>query len=166
VRVTLLGKTPAFHYVDIERNGKEEPNGGRYFTITYRDEFIDKKVSTDSLFEKNIPSTWRAWAGQTTSMSSSRPSNWSSGHERSDVRDSLPREAPAAFRTSGSATRTGDRRRAGPHRLTPQDWLRFARNPANAKWQAQALEKALSMKPGRHGPPEGLSPSSTRVRED
>jgi tetratricopeptide (TPR) repeat protein len=31
--------------------------------------------------------------------------------------------------------------------LTPQDWLRFAKNPANAKWQAQALERALGMNP-------------------
>ena len=31
--------------------------------------------------------------------------------------------------------------------LTPQDWLRFAKIPANEKWQAQALEKALGMNP-------------------
>lgn len=55
VRVNLLGKTPAFHYLVIERNGSDERiEAGNALTVTYRDEFIIKKVSTDSLFEKNV----------------------------------------------------------------------------------------------------------------
>lgn len=59
----------------------------------------------------------------------------------------IPPRKPCRLPSSGSAT--ANRRSAPPIRidLTPQDWLRFARNPANAKWQAQALEKALSMNP-------------------
>ncbi|MGE5856476.1 MAG: hypothetical protein ACM34C_07920, partial [Syntrophaceae bacterium] len=55
VRVSILGKTPEFHHLVIERNGTDERlTAGDVFKITYRDEFIIKKVSTDSLFEKNI----------------------------------------------------------------------------------------------------------------
>ena len=55
VRVSILGKTPEFHHLVIERNGSDERlTAGDVFKITYRDEFIIKKVSTDSLFEKNI----------------------------------------------------------------------------------------------------------------
>ncbi|HNZ35686.1 MAG TPA: tetratricopeptide repeat protein [Syntrophales bacterium] len=148
VRVNLLGKTPAFHYMDIERNGKEERvTAAETFTITYRDEFIVKSVSTDSLFEKNITVDVDGLGGANDLKVLLKAVELVDATMTASVKEALRgRPLPqSAIRVRYNQQEIG----VVPVRieLTPQDWLRFARNPANAKWQAQALEKALAMNP-------------------
>ena len=148
VRVNLLGKTPAFHYLVIERNGSDERiEAGNALTVTYRDEFIIKKVSTDSLFEKNVTVDVDGLGGANDLKILLKAVELVDGAMAASVREAL-RGKPLP--PSGIRIRYGEQEiGAVPVRieLTPQDWLRFARNPANAKWQAQALEKALGMNP-------------------
>lgn len=51
MRSLVPGAAPAFYHVEIEKNGKEFVLTEKdLFEITYRDEFVVKKVSTSSLF--------------------------------------------------------------------------------------------------------------------
>ncbi|MEA3471206.1 MAG: hypothetical protein U9R24_05790, partial [Thermodesulfobacteriota bacterium] len=53
--VTFFDREPIFYYVDIEKNGEEyRLDGQSTFTVSYRDEFVIKDVSTESIFERGI----------------------------------------------------------------------------------------------------------------
>ena len=52
---TIMNRTPDFYYIDVEKNGKDfRLKKENRFEVSYRDEFVVKKVSTDILFEKGI----------------------------------------------------------------------------------------------------------------
>jgi hypothetical protein len=148
VRVSILGKTPEFHYLIIERNGTDERlTAGDVFKITYRDEFIIKQVSTDSLFERNITVDAEALGGANDIKVLLKAVELVDKAMSASVREAL-RGKPLP--DSAIKIRYGEQAIGTvPVRieLTAQDWLRFAKMPANAKWQAQALEKALSINP-------------------
>ena len=148
VRVSILGKTPEFHHLVIERNGTDERlTAGDVFKITYRDEFIIKQVSTDSLFERNITVDAEGLGGANDLKVLLKAVELVDKAMSASVREAL-RGKPLP--DSAITIRYGDKGIGTvPVRieLTAQDWLRFAKMPANAKWQAQALEKALGMNP-------------------
>jgi len=55
IMVAVAGKTPRLYYIDIEKNGedyrlKEQDR----FEVSYRDEFVVKKVSTNVLFNRGV----------------------------------------------------------------------------------------------------------------
>ena len=147
-RVSILGKTPEFHHLIIERNGTDERLTARdVFKITYRDEFIIKQVSTDSLFEKNITVDAEGIGGANDLKVLLKAVELVDNAMSTSVREAL-RGKPLP--DSAITIRYGDQgigSVAVRVELTAQDWLRFAKMPANAKWQAQALEKALSINP-------------------
>ncbi len=148
VRVGILGKSPEFHYLVIERNGKDERVTSKdTFTITYRDEFIIKQVSTDSLFGRNITVDVEGLGGANDLHVLLKAVDLVDAAMTASVKEAI-RGKPLpdyAIKIRYGEEVIG----AVPVKieLTAQDWLRFAKLPGNAKWQAQALEKAIGMNP-------------------
>ena len=55
VLVAVAGETPRIYYIDIEKNGKDyRLKEGDRFEISYRDEFVIRKVATNSLLNRGI----------------------------------------------------------------------------------------------------------------
>lgn len=146
---TFLGRGPQFYHLDLEKNGNEERlREDSELTVTYRDEFVVKDVSTDSLFNRGI----------TVDVGGMGKGD--------DFRVMLKGVVliDRAIRASGGDPRKllADYRvhikyhdtviAAIPIRLeiTPQDWLRLAKGTENHNLQIAYLEKAAASNKDDH----------------
>jgi tetratricopeptide (TPR) repeat protein len=143
----VFSETPCFYNLLVEKNGKDYLlTAGEPFEVSWRDQFIVKKAMTDVLSGKGI----------------------SVDVEGTDGGDDLGRlvkgeglvdryvaagEASLSGKMEGSLSFNvlyqGKTIAAIPIRIviTPQDWLRYARNSENRKARLEYLKKAIAMAP-------------------
>lgn len=141
----VLGQKPRFHYIDIEKNGKDyRLTKGDALELTYRDEFVVKDVVTDVIFGGGIAVDVEGIGAQ------------------NDIRvllrgvDLVDRIVMSkGMRPDGDAIPAG-----GIHIkyrdemigtiqmrviITPQDWLRYAKTSEDRQAQIEYLQKAIAM---------------------
>ncbi|MBW2649067.1 MAG: tetratricopeptide repeat protein, partial [Deltaproteobacteria bacterium] len=138
ILVTIAGRIPQTYYIDIEKNGKDyRLKEGDRFEISYRDEFAIKKVDTSSPFNRGI----------TVDIEGMGTSNdlevLLKGIELVD------RKIADDSKTSGINVLYRDKITTSIQIdvvITPQDWLRLAKESKTEKSRIEYLERAVSMK--------------------
>ena len=139
---TVLGYTPEFYYLDVEKNGKDYRLAkGDVFEISYRDEFVLKRVSSDSLFERGISADIEGMGSENDFRT------LLNGMELIDK--VIRRKQTKKNKGYNIHVKYHDEIIASiPVKviITPQDWLRYARSTKSKKSQIKFLQRALSMK--------------------
>ncbi|MEA1936447.1 MAG: tetratricopeptide repeat protein [Thermodesulfobacteriota bacterium] len=138
---TVLGDEPEFYYLDIEKNGKDyRLTKDDVFEISYRDEFVVKSISSDSLFGRGITvdvegigcrNDFRVLLkGIELADKLITKKKWNSNTDyKIDVRYHDKSIASIPIRVE----------------IAPQDWLRFARRSENERSQIDYLKRAINM---------------------
>ncbi len=139
---TVLGHEPKFYYLDVEKNGKDyKLTKDDVFEISYRDEFVIKSVSSDSLFGRGITVDVEGIGDKNDFRILLK------GIELVDKLTTV-KKRNSAVKDYKIDVRYHDNNIASiPIRveITPQDWLRFARMSENEDSQIDYLKRAINM---------------------
>jgi len=138
---TVLGHEPKFYYLDVEKNGKDyRLTKDDVFEVSYRDEFVIKSVSSDSLFGRGIAVDVEGIGHRNDfrvllkgielvdKLTTTKKQNSNTDY-KIDVRYHDKSIASIPIRVE----------------ITPQDWLRFARRSKNEGSQIDYLKRAINM---------------------
>lgn len=142
----LLGDKPHFYYLEMEKNGKDIRVGvNEALEVTYRDEFVVKSVASDDITGKYVTVKIEGLGKGANDLGilmrgidlvniimQNRVARQSGGllpdyHILINYRDDLMAKIPLRVV------------------ITPQDWLRFAKDSTNVKAQIEYLKKAISL---------------------
>jgi len=141
----VLNAPPHFYYLDMEKNGKDFRLGDKdFFDISYKDEFVIKDVSSDAFFGRGI-------AVDVEGMGTGDDYRVllkgiglidhivQTEKDITEVRDNEKYSILAMYRGKkiGSVTIRV--------KITPQDWLRYARSTENRMLQIEYLKRATAM---------------------
>jgi tetratricopeptide (TPR) repeat protein len=141
----ILGKNPGFYYVTVEKNGKDyRMKTTDILDVTYRDEFVVKDVMTDVIFGSAVSVDVDGIGTKNDIGKLMR------GIELVDQA-----VMSKGMHLKGEAVPAGSIRikyhdnviANVPMRVivTPQDWLRYAKNSENAQTQMEYLKKAIAI---------------------
>ena len=140
----LLGGKPRFYHLVIERNGVDEKiKEENVFVLTYRDEFVIKEVDTSSPFGRGVTVDVEGAGGDSDLRVLLK------GVELVDrvVRDKAAPSKKERVYAYGIAVRfNGEEIARIPVQveISPQDWLRFAKDSDSQRSQIQYLERAVA----------------------
>ena len=141
----VLGAPPHFYYLDMEKNGKDLRLGEKdFFDISYRDEFVIKDVSSDAFFGRGI-------AIDVEGMGTGNDYRVllkgiglidhivQTEKDIAEVRDNEKFSILVIYRGEKIGALTIR------VKITPQDWLRYARSTENRMLQIEYLKRATAM---------------------
>jgi len=134
------GQKPVFYHLEIEKNGKEYILKTKdVLEITYRDEFAIKEVSTSSLFGRGVAVDMEDLGVQKAMKVLLKGVDIVDRIMQGQVKSPSPAEG---YRIR--VTYRGDVIATIPIRVevTPQDWLRVAREAKSGKSQIESLKRA------------------------
>lgn len=141
----ILGHKPAFYYMEIEKNSKDFKLGANdAFDVSYRDEFVVKEISTDVFLSRGITVDFEGIGGADDFRVMLR------GLELVD-KTIMNRVKVADTEVVDAGSISVKYREeviaSIPMRvvITPQDWLRYAKNSGNQLSQIEYLKRAISM---------------------
>lgn len=136
----LPGQKPIFYHLEIEKNGKEYfLKTTDVFDITYRDEFVIKDVSTSSLFGRGVSVDMEELG---------IPKAMKVLLKGVDLVDRVMQGEGRGLEPAGEyrirVTYSGEVIAAIPVKVvvTPQDWLRVAKEAKSGKSQIESLKQA------------------------
>jgi tetratricopeptide (TPR) repeat protein len=141
----FLGGKPELYYLDIEKSGKDyKLKKGDIFDFSYRDEFVVKDISTDVFFGRGISVNVEGFGEQDHFRVMLRGI---------DLVDKILMARgmsmdKAAIEAGSIIVKYHDKTIASiPMRVivTPQDWLRYAKNSENQLAQIEYLKRAIAM---------------------
>lgn len=141
---TFLGGKPRFYHLVVERNGADEKlKEENVFVLTYRDEFVIKEVATSSPFGSGITVDVEGAGGDSDLRVLLK------GVELVDrvVREKAAPSKKDSVYAYGIAVRfKGEEIARIPVQVevSPQDWLRFAKDSDSQRSQIRYLEQAVA----------------------
>ena len=141
----FAGKAPVVYFIDVEKNGTDiRLMAGQPLIVTYRDEFVIKNISSDVPFGRGITADVEDAGGEDDFRKVIRGIDLIN---RAVLMKGLNPETQSVRNYTISVRYRGRTVAAVPLevRITPQDWLRCARNSDDPAIQIEYLEKALSM---------------------
>jgi len=139
----LPGKKPVFYHLEIEKNGQEYfLKASDIFSITYRDEFVIRDASTSSPFGWGITIDMKDLGVPRAGRVLLRGVDIVDRIMKSEGRD---RSSDKEYRIK--VLHRGDIIASIPVRVevTPQDWLRLAREAPEGKSRIESLKRAGEM---------------------
>jgi tetratricopeptide (TPR) repeat protein len=145
VAFIALGQQPQFYEFLLEKNGKDyRLTSSDVFEVSYRDEFVIKKIVTDVLFAGGVTVDIDALGG------TNLLGKLIKGIDLVDKAVLTGRNGQRGNRPNDYAFRIkyqGIPIASVPIRMqiTPQDWLRYARSSANPKVQIEYLKRAIAL---------------------
>ena len=140
-----LGQQPQFYGFILEKNGKDyRLTSGDVFEVSYRDEFVIKKIVTDVLFGGGVTVDIEGLGGANVFGKLLK------GIDLVDKMVLTGRNGQRGNRPDDYSFRIkyqGDLIATVPIRvqITPQDWLRYARSSGNQKVQIEYLKRAIAL---------------------
>ena len=140
-----LGQQPQFYEFILEKNGKDYRLTSRdVFEVSYRDEFVIKKIVTDVLFGGGVTVDIEGLGGANLFGKLLK------GIDLVDKAVLTGRNGQRGNRPNDYSFRIkyqGDLIASVPIRvqITPQDWLRYARSSGNQKVQIEYLKRAIAL---------------------
>ena len=144
VSFLLLGNTPGFYFIDMEKNGKDyRLTASDIFDVSYRDEFVIKDISTDAILNRHITVDVEGMGEQNDFRMLLR------GIDLVDRVVMSNRIDPASQEVSAGSIHIKYRNdiiASIPMRVvvTPQDWLRYAKSSEDRQKQIEYLKKAIT----------------------
>ncbi len=145
IAFVFLGDKPKVYYLDIEKSGKDyKLRKGDIFDVSYRDEFVVKDISTDVFFGRGISVNVEGFGEQDHFRVMLRGI---------DLVDKIiiargKRVDEAAIEAGSIIVKYQDKIIASIAMrviVTPQDWLRYAKNSENQLAQIEYLKRAIAM---------------------
>ncbi len=140
---TLIGGKPRFYYLVVERNGADEKlKEENVFVLTYRDEFVVKEVSTSSPFGSGITVDVEGAGGDSDLRVLLK------GVELVDrvVGERAASKKNGVYAYGIAVKFKGEEIARIPVQVevSPQDWLRFAKDSDSQRSQLRYLEQAVA----------------------
>ncbi len=134
----IFGTKPHLYYLEGEKNGKEfRLKPGEAFEVTYRDEFVFKKISSDAFGSRRISLAVEGMKGENHFRVLLK------GIELVD--QTVKKEAPAPFQILVRYDRDVIASLPVKVEITAQDWLRYAKETQNVKLKIEYLKKAIAL---------------------
>ncbi|MDO8721870.1 MAG: tetratricopeptide repeat protein [Syntrophales bacterium] len=141
----VLGAPPHFYYLDMEKNGKDFRLGEKdFFDISYRDEFVIKDVSSDAFFGRGITIDVEGMGTGNDYRVLLKGIGLidhivETEKDIPEVRDNEKYSILVIYRGEKIGALTIR------VKITPQDWLRYARSTENRMLQIEYLKRATAM---------------------
>ena len=145
VAFIALGQQPQFYEFILEKNGKDYRLTSRdVFEVSYRDEFVIKKIVTDVLFGGGVTVDIEELGG--TNLLGKLLKGIDLVDKavltgRNGQRGNRPNDYSFRIKYQGNLIATVPIR----VQITPQDWLRYARSSGNQKVQIEYLKRAIAL---------------------
>ncbi|HPK54787.1 MAG TPA: tetratricopeptide repeat protein, partial [Smithellaceae bacterium] len=148
----ILQEKPHFYYLDMEKNGKNiRVNSNQSLEVTYRDEFAVKAVASDDLAGKYISVDVEGLGKGKNDIGVLLK-----GMDLVDkiMQEGVMSQGGGTVSTYKIIVNYKNEALAGvPMKvvITPQDWLRFAKDTANVHVKIEYLKKAVELNPADTG---------------
>jgi len=142
----ILNARPHFYYLEMEKNGKElRLSSAAALEVTYRDEFVVRSVVSDDWRERYTAVNVEGYASGKNHLNV--PLKGIVLVNRVMETGTQSRDAGIAADYYIQIYHRGEKLARVPLRvvITPQDWLRLAKDSTNVRVQIQFLKKALEL---------------------